>query len=390
MMSRVGCRSAAERLLVLAAAWGALTACREPTQITVEVSAESCNQLAETSITVGRLSSLEGRPPSAYTSSCEPNGKIGSLVVVPSGADDEEVAVRVVSAYQPMSPDGCVAADYVGGCIVARRALRFVPHTPLTLPIEMSASCLDVQCPDDQTCLDGVCTTPVITNPEQCASSSCQPPPGDAGPDDGGPPDSGLGDLVLRLTFDATTLDDSSGYGNHGTIVPAYTGAVSYVQGKTGLSARLTAPSTIQIAASESIDSVSGPYTISVWVFPMLPPSVPAILLGRAAPNLAQLYGLQVNQELKVCAYSTGALTCSATPLPQNDWRHLAVTYDGSTLRLYRDGTYQGQGSGTNGPTSNPVVIGSQFIGGFDEIRLYRRALGESEIKALFTNPSAL
>jgi hypothetical protein len=40
-----------------------------------------------------------------------------------------------------------------GGCIVARREIAFVPHTPLKLPIELDQVCLGFKCPEGKTCV---------------------------------------------------------------------------------------------------------------------------------------------------------------------------------------------------------------------------------------------
>lgn len=156
------------------------TACREPTQITLEITTDvACSDLHETSITVGTLSELELKEPSTATLACDPaTGRIGSLVLIPSGSEDP-AAVRVVTAIGGMpSAYDCVAAGYQGGCIVARRALRYIPHTPLYLPVSMNVACIDVPCGSSETCVDGACVPATV---EQCdAEHRCPvpvPPP---------------------------------------------------------------------------------------------------------------------------------------------------------------------------------------------------------------------
>jgi hypothetical protein len=91
-------------------------------------------------------------------------------------------------------------------------------------------------------------------------------------------------------------------------------------------------------------------------------------------------------------APSTRAATSSrfgSATLAANAWTHLAVTYDGSELRLYVDGV-QASFKGVTGPMPNSTgalrlggnnVWGEWFAGLLDDVRIYNRALGASEIQ---------
>jgi PKD repeat protein len=78
-------------------------------------------------------------------------------------------------------------------------------------------------------------------------------------------------------------------------------------------------------------------------------------------------------------------------------WHLVVFTYDGSTTRLYVDGILKEQSSGTGVIDSPPVALIGQhkfsspdndsvFGGIIDDVRVYNRALSESEIQALNTN----
>ena len=54
------------------------------------------------------------------------------------------------------SADSCTWPEYKG-CIVARRALRFLPHANLDVKVSMLRSCKDKPCDDTQTCVRGTC-----------------------------------------------------------------------------------------------------------------------------------------------------------------------------------------------------------------------------------------
>jgi hypothetical protein len=82
-----------------------------------------------------------------------------------------------------------------------------------------------------------------------------------------------------------------------------------------------------------------------------------------------------------------------ANQVPPNQWVHLAGTYDGSTLRLYRNGKEVGTASGIGGMVqcSGSTAIGSRnsndmhwFAGAIDDVRIYGRALGSAEISDLY------
>src|SRR5262249_34265357 len=75
-------------------------------------------------------------------------------------------------------------------------------------------------------------------------------------------------------------------------------------------------------------------------------------------------------------AYGTATLAL-------NTWSHLAATYDGSTLRLYVNGTQVGSlaQTGAMTPSASPLTIGGDpifgqyFQGMIDEVRVYSVAL---------------
>lgn len=150
-----------------------LASCRDATQITVDVTTDvKCPDVKGTSLTIGTLDGLDGRPATAQTTACTPGAvaRIGKIVVVPSGEKDDAVAVRVVLGFG-RDPAECVAPTFGPGCIVARRSLRYVPHENLTLPIFMSAACNGVACGPTETCVRGACKPATIADPSLCTKA---------------------------------------------------------------------------------------------------------------------------------------------------------------------------------------------------------------------------
>jgi hypothetical protein len=145
-----------------------LCACRDPTQITLEISTDvPCGEGLDTAITVGELGVIETKPASATTSKCDPQtGRIGSLVAVPGGEGPSEVAFRIVSSVGS-SLDGCVAPDYGDDCIVSRRALGYLASKKLLVPVVQRDACRGKPCTSETTCVDGYCV-PARVDPERC------------------------------------------------------------------------------------------------------------------------------------------------------------------------------------------------------------------------------
>ena len=77
-------------------------------------------------------------------------------------------------------------------------------------------------------------------------------------------------------------------------------------------------------------------------------------------------------------------------------WQHVCLTYDGTTARLYANGQQVASSPKTWNLVLNRVHIGRQvndaaefWDGSVDDVRIYRRALPQSDVQAIMTaNPS--
>ncbi|MFQ5941832.1 MAG: PQQ-dependent sugar dehydrogenase [Nitrososphaerales archaeon] len=85
----------------------------------------------------------------------------------------------------------------------------------------------------------------------------------------------------------------------------------------------------------------------------------------------------------------------SISKLPNNEWQFIAVTWDGTSLKLYRNGaledSYPRIGSlvepvpANIGSGEQESIRGSYWRGDMDEIRIYNRSLTQHEIIQIFT-----
>lgn len=159
--------------------------CLAPTQITVVVTTDvDCGIVTktQTEVAIGTRASVDQGTGQNVTATMCAGNDVGSIALVPSGAT-ESVAVGVYLSTKLGKPSSACRANTTD-CIVARRVIGYVPHTPLTLPIHLSLSCLNVTCASGQTCVDGKCASDTIDT-ARCAGGVCGPaalnPPGDAG-----------------------------------------------------------------------------------------------------------------------------------------------------------------------------------------------------------------
>src|SRR4030095_9278626 len=89
----------------------------------------------------------------------------------------------------------------------------------------------------------------------------------------------------------------------------------------------------------------------------------------------------------------TARAAATLTSADLNTWKHAAMTYDGTSVRLYINGTLISTVAGAHTTTNNPLEFGHWSVGGeywnglIDEVRLYTRALSQAEIQTDMNTP---
>jgi glucose/arabinose dehydrogenase len=125
------------------------------------------------------------------------------------------------------------------------------------------------------------------------------------------------------------------------------------------------------------------------------------IAKGNANADSAHNYALEVtNLNRARCILGDGGsfqVLDSTVTLAAGTFRHLACTWNGTTLALYVDGALNASTAQTMTPAGNtaPLSLGQfggnsdQLSGILDEVRIYSRALGAAEIQADMNTPIA-
>jgi hypothetical protein len=195
---------------------------------------------------------------------------------------------------------------------------------------------------------------------------------------------------VAAYAFDegsGTTVTDASGNANNGTIANAtwstsgrYGGALSF----NGTTAVVTIPDSPSLHVSNGM-------TLEAWVNPSTVNANWRDVLYKANDNfyLEATSSNSSRPDGGLIAGGNYADAFGTSALPANTWSFLTETYDGSTLRLYVNGTQVASTAhtGTIATSTNPLQIGGDslygqhFAGLIDNVRVYKVALTAAQIQ---------
>jgi hypothetical protein len=210
--------------------------------------------------------------------------------------------------------------------------------------------------------------------------------------------------MVTRLTFDNGTASDSSGYGNNGTL---RNGALVVDDPERGKVLSLDGVDDyVDLGNPTSLNlSVGGQATITAWAKLAVTHNHNTIL---SKGEWKEAYSLVVKGDTSPAnELWTGNDTSvfSGDPVPLNVWTHVAVVIVGDLTTFYINGQVSGALNQDRGNpidnTSVGVSIGREqysgslpagrwfFNGKLDDVRIYQRALSQSEIQSLMVTPVA-
>jgi len=211
--------------------------------------------------------------------------------------------------------------------------------------------------------------------------------------------DPGTGNLVGWWKLDdvtgSTTAQDSSAYGNHGTLI-AMDPASDWVTGRIGGALHFDGiDDYVDCGDTASLQITGTAISLAAWVKWETAEEYSAIAMKTSSGDWADGYGLYADTgPVSVNFYVTDyGFVATKSFAADDQWHHVVGTYDGSNVRIWVDGV-EGTPISYTGSISNAVnsfEIGRgaddayNFSGALDDVRVYNNlALTEFDILGLF------
>ena len=191
------------------------------------------------------------------------------------------------------------------------------------------------------------------------------------------------------------SVNDASGQANNGTAyaVTSTTGQ----DGQTDGAYNFNGINSYIVHGTSGLSSSGG--TVSVWVYP-------TVQDGWGIWQTHDSASVNWNDWISMFAYSSGPMyfrvgngsaCCSndltyttASYIPVNQWSLLTFTWGGGTMKSYKNGTMLVQRGATFQGVMDPYARigtghGAGMQGRMDDLRIFNRALTDTEIQGLFT-----
>jgi hypothetical protein len=183
-----------------------------------------------------------------------------------------------------------------------------------------------------------------------------------------------------------TTLGDSSGNGRTGAVSGA-----TWTAGKYGQA--LNFDGNNDLVTLSDLD-LTGSFTVMAW---MQTRSLHADECASLVMK-ARDYGFEICDGRLYAGVGTGTSwtampSVALTSADLNVWKHVALTYDGTTLRFYIAGALVGTAAGAHGSNNSALRFGRWSSNGeywnglIDEVRIYGRALSQAEVQVNLNTP---
>jgi Concanavalin A-like lectin/glucanases superfamily/F5/8 type C domain len=212
--------------------------------------------------------------------------------------------------------------------------------------------------------------------------------------------------LVLKLEFEGNA-NDSSGYGNDGTLMGDVGNAKIVTDSLRGQVLETDGSNGVLAAGNHGFVDCGNSKTLTVSTMAQ---NITVMCWVKSIGGFVQQHGAFVSKNGQTSGwqlrrrgsnnFATFTLRGTSGPddpdgvtnIADDEWHHVAGTYDGATRRLYVDGNVDFSIDDTGDIAAAPndgVAVGARWNGGaekctrgrFDDVRIYRRALTAEEIR---------
>ncbi|MCD6274529.1 MAG: LamG domain-containing protein, partial [Candidatus Aenigmarchaeota archaeon] len=198
---------------------------------------------------------------------------------------------------------------------------------------------------------------------------------------------------------DNTHFYDYSGTGNNGTC--SGSSCPNYTEGKKQLGLEFDGVDDyVEVPDDDSLD-ITDEITVEVWIKHFSRTDTNPRIVVKQPVNYAYLIWFDnANDQIGFRIRRDSDLTHNsafASHTPDNTWHHFVGTYDGTYIKIYKDGILKDSVSfpGTIHITDGNLVIGGrqdgsqQFNGTIDELRIYNKSLSAEEVKQRYLSTRA-
>lgn len=217
-----------------------------------------------------------------------------------------------------------------------------------------------------------------------------QKPPLGAVPNFAHPLSQGLVGWWLFNEQGGIKANDISGRGNNGTLIggPTWNNQALAFDGTDDY---LTVPHSASLALTTNI-------TVSLWINDNSLSSDRVLLAKSSTSGTDRTFWFYENGHIRWSYFNTLGPIIPSASITDGAWHHVVGTFNGTTLVAYLDGVQTGTPTAATPIADNGAAIGiNSYVGGtnlagaksLDDVRIYNRALGANEIRALYETPFA-